>query len=58
MAKNRKSSDEQYTKEATFGTLPVRRSERQYGMLDIPRAQRVWRSYLVLYTGNFSGGLL
>ena len=34
MAKNRKSSDEQYTKEATFGTLPVRRSERQYGMLD------------------------
>ncbi|CUN86416.1 hypothetical protein GKG40_06755 [Eubacterium sp. BIOML-A1] len=34
MAKNRNSSDDQYTKEATFGTLPVRRSERQYGMLD------------------------
>lgn len=34
MEKNEKNSDQQYTKEATFGTLPVRRSERQYGMLD------------------------
>ena len=34
MAKNQNNSDEQYTKEATFGTLPVRKSERQYGMLD------------------------
>ena len=34
MASNQINSDEQYTKEATFGTLPVRKSERQYGMLD------------------------
>ncbi len=34
MANNQINSDELYTKEATFGTLPVRKSERQYGMLD------------------------
>lgn len=34
MSNNKMSVNEQVTREATFGTLPVRKNERQYGLLD------------------------
>lgn len=34
MSNEKMSVNEQVTREATFGTLPVRKSERQYGLLD------------------------